>query len=152
MEVVDQVSDYEEEGKGEEDEVYKEARADVQQALLQFCIALLDHNLVDNEYRSPVISGLAVMGIREDKGWDTPEDYTPKLSGIIKLARLIVVQMAYRARKARIARRVRQGWSQEQAEEECPAHVELVQGMCRKFMMLMDENGKPTPIDWMFEV
>jgi hypothetical protein len=29
MEVVDQVSDYEEEGKGEEDEVYKEARADI---------------------------------------------------------------------------------------------------------------------------
>ena len=60
MEVVDQVSDYEEEGKGEEDEVYKEARADVQQALLQFCIALLDYNLVDNEYKSPVISGLTL--------------------------------------------------------------------------------------------
>jgi hypothetical protein len=29
MEVVNQVSDYEEEGKGEEDEVYKEAWADV---------------------------------------------------------------------------------------------------------------------------
>jgi flagellar motor protein MotB len=66
--VVNQVSNYEEEGKGEEDEAYKEAWADVQQALLQFCIVLLDHNLVNNEYRSPVISGLAVIGVREDKG------------------------------------------------------------------------------------
>ena len=63
----------------------------------------------------------------------------------------MVVQMAYQARQAAITRRVRQGWSQEEAEEEGPGHVELVQGMCRKFMMLMDENGKPTPMDWMFE-
>jgi hypothetical protein len=113
MEVVDQLCDYEEEGRSAEDEVCEEARASVQQALLQFCIALLDHNLVDNEYKSPVISGLAVMGVREDKGWDAPEDYTPKLSGIIKLARLMVIQMAYQARQASIARRVGQGWSRE---------------------------------------
>jgi hypothetical protein len=143
MEVTDQLSDYQEEGKSDEDEVCTEARADVQRALLQFCIALLDHNLVDNEYQSAIISGLAVLSVREDKGWENPEDYTPKLSAVIKLARLMVIQMAYRARQDTIAQKVGQGWSQEQAEEEGPGHVGLVQGMCRKFMMLMDENGKP---------
>jgi superfamily II DNA helicase RecQ len=151
MEAADQLSDYQEEGKSDDNEVCKEARADVQKALLQFCIALLDHDLVDNEYQSAIISGLAVLGVREDKGWENPEDYTPKLSAVIKLARLMVVQMAYQARQAAITRRVGQGWSQEEAEGESPGHVELVQGMCRKFMMLMDENGKPTPMDWMFE-
>lgn len=151
MEATDQLSDYQEEGKSDDDEVFKEAQVNVQQALLRFCIALLDHNLVDNEYQSAIISGLAVLGVREDKGWDNPEDYTPKLSAVIKLSRLMVIQMAYQTRQDTIAERVGQGWSQERAEEECPGHVELVQGMCRKFMMLMDENGKPTPMDWMFE-
>jgi hypothetical protein len=59
--------------------------------------------------------------------------------------------MVYQARQAAITRRVKQGWSQEEAEEESLSHVELVQGIYRKFMMLMDENSKPTPMDWMFE-
>ncbi|KFZ23682.1 hypothetical protein V502_01840 [Pseudogymnoascus sp. VKM F-4520 (FW-2644)] len=151
MEAADQLSDYQEEGKSDDDEMCKEAQVNVQQALLRFCIALLDHNLVDNEYQSAIISGLAVLGVREDKGWDNPEDYTPKLSAVIKLSQLMVIQMAYQTRQDTIAERVGQGWSQERAEEECPGHVELVQGMCRKFMMLMDENGKPTPMDCMFE-
>ena len=68
MEAADQLSDYQEEGRSDDDEVCQEARADVQQALLQFCITLLDHNLVDNEYQSAIIRGLAVLGVREDKG------------------------------------------------------------------------------------
>ncbi len=50
MEAADQLSNYQEEGKSDDDDVCKEARADVQKALLQFCIALLDYDLVDNEY------------------------------------------------------------------------------------------------------
>ncbi|KAK9316048.1 hypothetical protein V1522DRAFT_391665 [Lipomyces starkeyi] len=56
MEVTDQLSDYHEDGYGDDDQVCQEARADVQQALLQFWVALLDHNLVDNEYQSAIIS------------------------------------------------------------------------------------------------
>ncbi|KFZ23510.1 hypothetical protein V502_02011 [Pseudogymnoascus sp. VKM F-4520 (FW-2644)] len=130
MEAADQLSDYQEEGKSDNDEVCKEAQVNVQQALLRFCIALLDHNLVNNKYQSAIISGLAVLGVREDKGWDNPEDYTPKLSAVIKLSQLMVIQMAYQTQQDTIAERVGQGWSQEQAEEECPGHVELVQGMC----------------------
>jgi hypothetical protein len=92
------------------------------------------------------------MALREDKEWDTPEYYTLKLSGNIKLALLMVVRMAYQSQQASITWRVGQGRSEEQATEECPAHVDLVQAMCRKLMVLMDENGKPTPMDWMFEV
>ena len=152
METVDQVSDYQEQGKNDKDRVCIEGRVQVREALLQFCIALLDHDLVDNEFQSAIISGLAVLGIRDDKGWESPEDYTPKLSAVIKLARLMVIQMAYQARQARIRRRVEdENWDQKAAEDEKPGHVGLVQGMCRRFMMLMDENGTPTPMDWMFE-
>ena len=60
--------------------------------VLEFCIKLLDHQLVDNKYKSALISGLAVLGVREDMGWIDVIDYTLVYSGIIKLARLMVIQ------------------------------------------------------------
>lgn len=61
---------------------------------LELCIALLDHPLTRSEYESVVISGLAVMGMREDDGWLGAEDYTPKYSAVIKGARMLVIYHA----------------------------------------------------------
>lgn len=64
----------------------------------------------------------------------------------------MVEYMAYQNRQSRIRGRVNEDkWSQADAEEEWPGHVELVQEMCRNLMMLMDENEKPAPMDCMFE-
>lgn len=49
-----------------------------------------------------LISGLAVLGMRDDNRWLDAEDYTPKYSAVIKLARLIVVQEAYERRREAI--------------------------------------------------
>jgi hypothetical protein len=57
---------------------------------LRFCINLVDHPLQDNEYKNAIISGLAVLGIRDDEGWLDAQDYTPKYLAVIKLARLMV--------------------------------------------------------------
>jgi len=40
----------------------------IQQEILQLCIELLNYPLQDNEYKSAIISGLAVLGIRDDDG------------------------------------------------------------------------------------
>jgi len=74
----------------------------IRREVLRFCITLLDHLLQDNEYESAIISGLAVLGIKEDKGWLNAEDYTLKYSAVIKLARLMVIQEAYKRRQERI--------------------------------------------------
>jgi hypothetical protein len=63
---------------------------------------LLNQPLQDDEYKSVVISGLAVLGIREDGGWLDAEDYTPKYLAVIKLAWLMVVQEAYKRRRKAI--------------------------------------------------
>ena len=63
---------------------------------------MLDHLLQDNEYESVIISGLAILGMKDDKGWLDAEDYTPKYSAVIKLARLMVVEEAYEYRQERI--------------------------------------------------
>ena len=63
----------------------------IQRQVLQLWIALLNQPLQDDEYKSVLISGLAVLSIREDNGWLDAEDYTPKYLTVIKLAWLIVV-------------------------------------------------------------
>lgn len=63
----------------------------IQRQILRSWIALLNQPLQDNEYKSALISGLAVLGMREDDGWLDAEDYTPKYSAVIKLARLMMV-------------------------------------------------------------
>jgi hypothetical protein len=94
----------EEVDEGFEDEMSEETKwmQQIQRKVLRFCITLLDHPLQDNEYQSPIISGLAVLMIKGDKGWHDAEDFTTKYSAVIKLARLMVVQEAYEQRQEQI--------------------------------------------------
>jgi hypothetical protein len=62
----------------------------------------LNQLLQDDEYKSVLISRLVILGMREDDGWLDAEDYIPKYSAVIKLARLIVVQEAYKQQQEAI--------------------------------------------------
>ena len=97
----EQGGEEEEEGKEESDEKI-EWMGRIQRQILRLWIALLNQPLQDDEYKSVLISGLAVLGMREDEGWLDAEDYTPKYSAVIKLARLMVVQEAYERRREAI--------------------------------------------------
>jgi hypothetical protein len=41
---------------------------EIQQEILRFCIVLLNHLLRDDKYKSAIISGLAVLIIKGEKG------------------------------------------------------------------------------------
>jgi hypothetical protein len=58
---------------------------------LAFFISLLDDRARFNPYECALVMAIAVFGATE-QGWRSPDAYTPILSGIIKLARLMVVQ------------------------------------------------------------
>ncbi|KAL1972774.1 hypothetical protein VTN31DRAFT_7188 [Thermomyces dupontii] len=67
-------------------------------SILRWCIALLDHRLGgrhEQEFQSGLISGLAVLGIREDGGWEPASSFTPVLSAMIKIARMLVALQAW---------------------------------------------------------
>ena len=65
------------------------------EACLQLCIALLDHRLMGDIYDSIVVGFLAVLGIdKTAEGFQEATLYTPRLSALIKLAQLLVVQRA----------------------------------------------------------
>lgn len=82
----------------ESDEEIERIRV-IQREVLRLCISLLNYSLQDNEYKSAIISELAILGMKDDGEWLNAEDYTPKYSAVIKLARLIVVQKAYERTK-----------------------------------------------------
>ena len=58
---------------------------------LRLCITLLNYELGNDEYKSVIISGLAVLGFCDNGGWLNAEDYTTKYLGFIKVARMLVV-------------------------------------------------------------
>jgi hypothetical protein len=64
-------------------------------ACLDLCISLLDHRLSGDIFESALVGFLAVLGIDEANAafYEAP-NYTPKLSGFIKITQLLVLQQA----------------------------------------------------------
>ncbi|OBT50807.1 hypothetical protein VE04_09301 [Pseudogymnoascus sp. 24MN13] len=86
------------EGVEVKEEMGKEEREQMKEldrACLRFCIELLDHRLVGNPYDSAIISGLSILGIGPEETWVEPVHYTKIYSGIIKIARALVVEEGY---------------------------------------------------------
>lgn|ERR1700748_2390704 len=90
---------------GELEELEEEELEAMQQELdkqcLRLCIALLSHYLDHDEYESGIVSYLAVAGLEFIPGaasnasqyrFRDPAQYTPILSGFIKIAQMLVVQ------------------------------------------------------------
>ncbi|THX19206.1 hypothetical protein D6D12_10754 [Aureobasidium pullulans] len=66
------------------------------------------HDIGDSEHTNGIISALVVLAIDErNKGWKLATLYTPILSAIITISRLMVVYMAYDNRNARVKRLMR---------------------------------------------
>ncbi|OBS16737.1 hypothetical protein FPOA_12677 [Fusarium poae] len=126
----------------------------VDELTLQVVMALLDHRLTAGEYRSGIISGLAVLGIRKDGGWMDVMDYTPMYSAVIKVARAMVVYQSYRERKEEVARlQQEKGLGEEEAEEEATSMFRIVREKVQRFMTVTSKEtyAEPTPMDWIYE-
>ncbi|KAI8648166.1 hypothetical protein NCS57_01484400 [Fusarium keratoplasticum] len=136
--------------------------------------------LDEDRYRSAIISGLAVMGIRKDGGWMDVLDYTPIYSAVIKVARAMVVYQSYQERQAEVmrlkqdkmdewmvrrrqegnqtweeqhARKEAEDEAEEEAEEEATSIFRIVRGKVQRFMTVTpkDPHAEATPMDWIYE-
>src|SRR5277367_6555500 len=118
---------------------------------LELCIALLNHELGDDEYEGVIISGLAVLGFRDDGGWLNAEDYTTKYSGIIKVARMLVVYRSYIEREDGYEMNRKVMEDDVQARSRTEPMFDIVRRRVRKFMTLVSDKGRPTQMDWIYE-
>jgi hypothetical protein len=111
---------------GDESDEEIEFIGHIQREILQLCIDLLNHPLQENEYKSVIISGLAILGIRDNGGWLDAEDYTLKYSAIIKLARLMVVQEGYKQQQEAIKKLEERGLTTDDASEQARSYFYFI--------------------------
>ncbi|KAF2835754.1 hypothetical protein M501DRAFT_915202, partial [Patellaria atrata CBS 101060] len=125
----------EEDGEGREDEeeynvedlLGEEEEAQLESNTLAFLLSLLDHQLKDSEYQSALISATAAFGVDADQGWKGVLAYTPTLSAIITVARMLVLYQARQTRIRSIEEMIgRDGIDGEKAQDLAPSHFELV--------------------------
>jgi hypothetical protein len=109
---------------------------------------LLDDDIGDNEYQSPLYSGLAVLGVHTQNGWQSALNYTPKLSAVVTVARMVVLYTAYRQRQEEIEnRQAAASETREQASKHARTHFDRVRAMVQRFMTIIAFQGQPSPLD-----
>jgi hypothetical protein len=136
--------------QGEESEEQTKHIGQIQHRVLQFCIELLDHPIGDNEYDSAIISGLAALGLREDNKWLDAEDYTPKYSAVVKLARLMVIKKACIDRQKSIQFHRSRGDNESVAKRKAGSIYRLVGKSVYKFTTMAHSGRNPTPMHWIY--
>jgi hypothetical protein len=137
-----------EEDDSSDDEQLDEQQVEaLQDRVHDFMLALLDHNLCDNEYTSASISGMAVLGISAESGWLSPLVYTPKQSAVVNASRMLVLYKSTQMRQQAIDEFTAQGYGAEDVAAIALGHDYSMQEMAQRFMTLTGYSGKPTPMD-----
>ncbi|KAH0542813.1 hypothetical protein FGG08_002861 [Glutinoglossum americanum] len=112
---------------------------ELDKSCLELCIGLLDHQLDHDEYESAILSYMAIAGLEYIPGnqpdqykFKDSTQYTPVLSGFIKVAQMITVQYCL--------------------EKENSGEVES----CRKLLEQLHARflvvGTATPMDWVLRL
>jgi hypothetical protein len=72
---------------------HEQTMSKLDHACLLFCVSLIDHTLKGDLFESVVVGFLAVSGIDAKKQiFRSPADFTPLLSGLIKIGQMLVMQ------------------------------------------------------------
>ncbi|KAH0558841.1 hypothetical protein GP486_004520 [Trichoglossum hirsutum] len=108
---------------------------EVDKYCLQLCITLLAQRLDHDEYESAIISFLAVMGLENILGtrryrFKDSIQYTPILSGFIKIAQMLTLQYCFRR--------------EEEENDEVESCRELLEQLHLRFLTV----STATPMDW----
>lgn len=132
----------------EDDERVKAYYEAIDKELLMFLFSVLSHRLTSNEYDNVMVSFLAVAAIQPDNSWESPVTYTPKLSAIVTLSKLLLLLSIVRQRESRVQDLIEGGKSQEEAEEKAPSYYTLALQINKIFLMEAKERLSPYPLRW----
>ena len=89
-----------------------------------------------HEYKLPMLCAIAILAVKP-QGWHSANEYPPIMSYIIKMARFIIIQMAFQQVDE----------DHEQPEEEEPDLLVLVTRMVDKYMI----RGSQGAMQWIFD-
>lgn len=115
---------------------------------MAFWIAMFDHELKDGDYRSGVVSGLAVLGLDVKRGgWRPAIYYTPILSAIVTVIRALVVYRAWHQRENAIQHLQQKGWQEVDARRDAKSVFSHTKKMVHRFMTLTAYGSEPNPMN-----
>ncbi|KAK4220455.1 hypothetical protein QBC38DRAFT_527612, partial [Podospora fimiseda] len=115
--------------------------------VLEFFIALLDHDIGDKEFQNALYSGLAVLGIHVGHGWRSALIYTPRLSAIVTVAWMLVLYKAKQDRDQEVERRQKvEGETEQEARRQVRTHFDRVREMVQWFMTIVAFDGQSSPM------
>ena len=103
---------------------------------LQFCLSLLARRSRGHEYELPMLCAMAVLAVKP-QGWRSAHEYPPIMSHVIKIARFMIIQMAFQQVDE----------DHEYAEEEAPDLLAFVTTMVDSCMI----RGSQGAMQWIFD-
>lgn len=112
---------------------------------LRLWIALLDHSLLSNEHESAFLSGVAVLGLKDEQhggGWCPAHEFSPTLSALITTSKALVIHHARCQREEALVA----------DPDTAPSAYELVREMSEQFLTLCDYRGAPSPMNRMLRL
>ncbi|KAF3764053.1 hypothetical protein M406DRAFT_260563, partial [Cryphonectria parasitica EP155] len=117
-------------------------------------IQLLDYSFPDAEYKSALLSALAILDIQADNEWKILLNYTFVYSAIIKLACILIVLQAYFEREEEVNEKLAvlsQRILRKEALKHCCKLFEFLQLRVFRFITITSSEIKPTSLNWIFE-
>jgi superfamily II DNA helicase RecQ len=124
--------------------------SDLDLAVLGWAVALFDHDTKNGPYENVVISGLAVLGLRDDGGWADAIDYTYNYSAIIKIARMLVIKQAVVEYRDYTAKLRADGLDEDDIREKYKGLFDFVRVRVQSILTITPGRGRPRPMDWIF--
>ena len=122
--------------------------------LLGFILALLNQKLFDDDYISPLISSLALLGIDANSdSWLDALQYTGKLSAIITISRIFVIYQAYLNQNPAIIQLQKNSKiTDSEARSLVPSIFENTQSLVEKYLFITQFRGQPKPFNWLIKL
>jgi hypothetical protein len=115
---------------------------------LAFFIALLNYDIRNHEYQNALYSELAILEIGVEYEWQMPQVYTPVLSAVITVNRILVLYKAKRERKDEIW--IWQEVNSENAQiaqRKARSHFHQVKEIMQRFMIIISYDGNLSLMD-----
>ena len=79
--------------------------------------------------------------------------YTPIISAIVTVVRILVLYKASKARKEYVAEIIeKKGFSKEDANKQVLSYFDLVKEIANRFIILISYKSNPSPIDWLLRL
>ncbi|KAJ4175501.1 hypothetical protein NW767_015765 [Fusarium falciforme] len=153
MDISDDMEDHWKQSQGDlSDQLVAEIFDRLKEATLRFFMSLLHHHAKDAEHDSIMVSFLTVLSIAPDGTWHGFGIFTPWLSAIVAVSRLLLLREAHLIRCKEVDQKVANGLSIAAAQEAVPGILKLVEHRTSQCMLSSTPGSEATPMQFIFRL